>query len=90
MDRLPHDPRGVLGGVNHASLVGPHVRLQAIPRATRTVLARIELGLDGVTKMDWLVNVRRKTHREAASAWMKANERRAAAWLTLETPQRSR
>jgi hypothetical protein len=24
---------------------------------TRTVLTRVEIGLDGVTEMDWMVNV---------------------------------
>ena len=75
------DPRGVLGGTNHASLVGPRDRLRALPRVTRTVLARIELGLDGVTEMDWLVNVDKKTPREAARLWMAANRGRVDSWL---------
>jgi glycine betaine/proline transport system substrate-binding protein len=75
------DPRGVLGGINHAALVGPRDRLQAIPPATRAVLARIDLDLDGVTEMDWLVNVEKKTPREAARTWMKANAVRVAGWL---------
>ena len=75
------DPRGVLGGINHASLVGPRDRLQAIPPATRAVLARISLGLDGVTEMDWLVNVEKKIPREAARTWMNANESRVTGWL---------
>jgi glycine betaine/proline transport system substrate-binding protein len=75
------DPRGVLGGINHAALVGPRNRLQAIPRETRAVLARIDLGLEGVTEMDWLVNVEKKLPREAARTWMKANEIRVAGWL---------
>jgi hypothetical protein len=28
---------------------------------TRTVLTRVEIGLDGVTEMDWLVNVEKRT-----------------------------
>ena len=75
------DPRGVLGGINHAALVGPRDRLQAIPPATRAILARINLGLDGVTEMDWLVNVEKKTPHEAARTWMQANESRVAGWL---------
>jgi glycine betaine/proline transport system substrate-binding protein len=75
------DPRGVLGGTNHAALVGPRDRLQKIPPATRAVLARIDLGLDGVTEMDWLVNVEKKRPREAARTWMKANQSRVAGWL---------
>ncbi len=75
------DPRGVLGGINHAALVGPRDRLQVIPPATRAVLARIDLGLDGVTEMDWLVNVEKKTPREAARVWIKDNQSRVAGWL---------
>ena len=75
------DPRGILGGVNHASLVGPRDRIAALPAATRAALARIDLGLDGVTEMDWLVNVDKKAPREAARAWMAANDNRVAGWL---------
>ena len=75
------DPRGILGGVNHASLVGPRDRIAALPAATRAALARIDLGLDGVTEMDWLVNVDKKTPREAARVWMAANDNRVAGWL---------
>jgi glycine betaine/proline transport system substrate-binding protein len=75
------DPRQVFGGINHGSLVAPRNRLQALPQTTRTVLSRIELGLDGVTQMDWLVNVEKQTPREAARTWMRANESRVSAWL---------
>ena len=75
------DPRGVLGGVNHGSLVAPRDRLRSLPTATQTVLARIDLGLDGVTEMDWLVNVRGRTAREAARSWIEDNENRVSAWL---------
>jgi glycine betaine/proline transport system substrate-binding protein len=74
------DPRGVLGGTNHASLVAPRDRLKAIPPATRAIVARIDIGLEGVTEMDWLVNVEKKTPREAARVWMAANEQRTAGW----------
>lgn len=75
------DPRGVLGGVNHASLVAPRGRFEALPDRTRAVPARIDLGLDGVTEMDWLVNVQGQTPRNAARSWMHANESRVAGWL---------
>jgi glycine betaine/proline transport system substrate-binding protein len=75
------DPHGVLGGVNHASLVGPRDRFQQLPEMTRAGLTRIELGLDGVTEMDWLVNVEQRTPREAARMWLRANEQRVSAWL---------
>jgi glycine betaine/proline transport system substrate-binding protein len=75
------DPRGVLGGVNHGALVAPRDRLQALPQKTRAVLARIDLGLDGVTEMDWLVNVGKQTPRDAARTWLRANDGRLATWL---------
>lgn len=77
------DPRGVLGGRNHASLVGPSARFLALPETTRAALARIELGLDGVTDMDWFVNVEKQPPREAARRWMRANEGRVSGWLRV-------
>ncbi|MER2268839.1 glycine betaine ABC transporter substrate-binding protein [Methylobacterium oxalidis] len=76
------DPRGVLGTVNHASLVAPRERFDRLPEQTRSVLARIELGLDGVTEMDWLVNVQKQAPRDAARSWMRANEQRVSSWVT--------
>lgn len=75
------DPRGVLGGANRGVLVAPRDRWQALPARTRAVLGRIDLGLDGVTEMDWLVNVHKHTPRAAARQWMQANATRVAAWL---------
>lgn len=75
------DPRGVLGGVNHASLVGPRDRFQQLPEMTRAVLTRVEIGIDGVTEMDWIVNVESRTPRDAARMWLRSNEQRVSAWL---------
>jgi ABC-type proline/glycine betaine transport system substrate-binding protein len=33
--------------------------------------------------MDWLVNVEKRTPREVALTWMKANEVRVAGWLKV-------
>jgi hypothetical protein len=41
--------------------------------APRSAAASCDLGLDGVTEMDWLVNVEKKNPREAAH--MDAGER---------------
>jgi glycine betaine/proline transport system substrate-binding protein len=70
-----------MGGVNHASLVGPRERLQKISSASRTVLSRISLGIDGVTEMDWMVNVQKKTARESARIWMDTNKEIVSAWF---------
>lgn len=75
------DPKGILGGANHAALVAPAARLQALPAATRAALSRIDLGVDAVTEMDWMVNVDKMTPRDAAARWMQANESRVAGWL---------
>lgn len=75
------DSRGVLGGSNRASLVGPRERFQALPETTRAALRRIDLGLDGVTEMDWRVNVERQTPHDAARLWMRENEGRVSGWL---------
>lgn len=74
------DPRGVLGGANRGVLVAPRTAFAALPERTRQVLSRISLGLDGVTEMDWAVNVNRQTPRDAARAWLVANAARVAAW----------
>jgi glycine betaine/proline transport system substrate-binding protein len=79
--RALKDPRSVLGGMNHASLVAPRERFAGLPQRTQRVLSRIVLSLDGVTEMDWLVNVEKKTPREAAQAWMKSNEGRVSEWF---------
>lgn len=79
--RALEDPRGVLGGTNHASMVAPGERFMQLPQATREVLSRITLDLDSVTEMDWLVNARKMAPREAAKAWMDANPDRVAAWF---------
>ena len=75
------DPKLVLGGSNRAVLVGPRDRVAALPTSTRRVLARIKLGLDGVTEMDWLVNVRKVTPREAAKEWMSRNKTLVDSWF---------
>jgi glycine betaine/proline transport system substrate-binding protein len=79
--RALQDPRGITGGTNHASLVSPRNRFERLPLATRVTLSRIELGIDGVTEMDWLVNVAKQTPREAARKWMAENDKRVAGWL---------
>lgn len=75
------DPKGVLGGTNHAALVAPRERFGRLPQTTRNVLSRISIDIDSVTEMDWHVNVNKMTPRVAAKAWMDANPHRVAAWL---------
>lgn len=79
--RRPDDPKVVLGGINRAVLVSPRDRWAELPEHSRAVLQHISLDLDGVTEMDWLVNVQQMKPREAAKFWMDANSDRVAAWL---------
>jgi glycine betaine/proline transport system substrate-binding protein len=75
------DPRGVLGGANHASLVAPRERFEALPARTRATLQRIDLAIEAVTEMDWMVNAGSRPPRDAARMWMALNEGRVAGWL---------
>jgi glycine betaine/proline transport system substrate-binding protein len=75
------DPRVVLGGVNRGVLVAPRRRFVALPERTRATLSRIVLGLDGVTDMDWAVNVDGRTPLDAARAWIRANAARVDGWI---------
>ncbi|GLK79104.1 hypothetical protein GCM10008174_08450 [Methylopila turkensis] len=75
------DPKAVLGSVNRASLVAPRARFERLSEKTRAILSRIQLGLDGVTEMDWLVNVRKQSPRDAAKTWMAANQGLVSGWL---------
>ena len=79
--RALRDTQNVLGGMNHAALVAPTARWQSLPASTRLALSKISIGLDAVNEMDWLVNVDKLAPREAARAWIRANESRFEAWL---------
>ncbi|QWT21599.1 hypothetical protein KPL74_06225 [Bacillus sp. NP157] len=81
--RALQDPLNVLGGVNHASLVAPRDRFQTLPVRTRKVLSRIDIGMDGVTAMDWSVNVGKLTERDAAREWMANNSQRVDGWFAI-------
>lgn len=75
------DPLGTFGGLNRAVLVGPRARVDALPERTRRALARMTLDIPSVTQMDWDVNVRSMSARDAALAWMAANEDRVKSWF---------
>lgn len=75
------DPQGILGGDNRASLVGPRELFETFPERTRQALARITLDIGAVTEMDWEVNVRNQTPRDAALGWMAAHEDRVSSWI---------
>lgn len=76
-----HDPLGVLGHTNHAALVAPSARFDALPSRTRDALSRVQLSLEDVNLMDWAVNVDGRSTQEAARDWLQANPHRLARWL---------
>jgi len=75
------DPQGILGPASRGTLVASRAWAEQAPPRTLQVLSRIHLGLDAVAEMDRLVNVERFSPREAAQAWMRANEAAVAAWF---------
>lgn len=75
------DPQGVFGGYNRAALVGPRVRVSALPERTRQTLARISLDIAAVAQMDWDVVVRSMTARDAARSWMAEHRDRVSSWF---------
>ncbi|MEL1264477.1 glycine betaine ABC transporter substrate-binding protein [Pseudoxanthomonas putridarboris] len=79
--RVLRDPLGVLGGINHAALVAPTRRFDALPPSTRRILGRVRLSLDAVNRMDWAVNVDGASAQDAARAWMQAHPDLVAQWL---------
>ena len=46
----------------------------ACPQRRGPALSKHQLGLDGVNEMDWMVNVDKLAPRDAAKAWIRANE----------------
>lgn len=82
--RKLEEPRGLLGGHNRAVVVLHKNAAAKLPPRTRQVLQRIELGLDSVTAMDYAVNVDKKTPREVAREWMRANPQRVEAWFAAQ------
>lgn len=78
--RILAEPKGIYQ-TDRAILVANKAAWDALPERTRKVLARITLGLDAVTEMDYALNVDKKTPREAAAAWMEKNSATVERWF---------
>ena len=78
--RILDEPKRIYG-VDEAVLVANKTAWNRLPERTRNVLSRVEIGLDGVTEMDYAVNVDKKSPREAAQAWMARNRSIVDAWF---------
>lgn len=75
------EPLDLLGKANRAVLVAHRDFVAAAPEQTLRVLGRIELDLDAVAEMDYLVRVDGLSPRDAAARWMAANAARVDAWF---------
>ena len=75
------EPRNLLGEVNRAVLVAHKEFVANAPERTLNVLRRVELDLDAVAEMDYMVRIDRLSARSAARRWMSANAERVDAWF---------
>jgi len=75
------EPRNLLGDANRAVLVAHRDFVANAPEQTVRVLRRIELDLDAVAEMDYMVRIEGLSPQQAASQWMSANAGRVDAWL---------
>ena len=83
MRRL-EEPRDLLGKENRAVLVAHERYLETAPDAVIQVLRRVELDLDAVAAMDYMVRVDGLTARAAAQSWMAANAPRVESWFAVQ------
>jgi glycine betaine/proline transport system substrate-binding protein len=75
------EPRGLLGPASNGTLVASKDWIRRAPARTLSVLHRLQLGLDAVAEMDYMVNVQKLEPRAAARAWMQANPSVVQRWL---------
>ena len=75
------EPRNLLGEANRAVLVAHKNFVANAPERTLEVLRRIELDLDAVAEMDYMVRIERLSARGAARRWMRDNPDRVDGWF---------
>ena len=75
------EPRGLLGPPSNGTLVASREWTKRAPARTLQVLRRLQLGLDEVAQMDYLVNVERQPPREAARRWMQQHADSVERWF---------
>lgn len=75
------EPKGVLGEANFGTLVASKAWTARAPTRTLRVLGRMQIGLDAVAAMDYWVNVKGMTPRDAARQWMERNSSVVSEWF---------
>lgn len=78
------EPRDLLGKKNRAVLVAHESFLAAAPEEVERVLRRVELDLDAVAEMDYMVRVDGMTARAAAEHWTSENAARVDQWFAVD------
>ncbi|HUF21951.1 MAG TPA: glycine betaine ABC transporter substrate-binding protein [Burkholderiales bacterium] len=79
--RMIEEQHEFLGGPNSGTLVAHRNFIARAPDRTVEVLGRIELGLEAVAEMDYMVRIDGMTPRDAAHMWMSRNAGRVDRWF---------
>jgi glycine betaine/proline transport system substrate-binding protein len=79
--RILEEPQKLLGEASNGTLVAHRSFVSRMPQSTVDVLARIQLGLDAVARMDRMVNIDKMSPRDAARSWMEQNPAVVDVWF---------
>ena len=79
--RVLDEPKKLLGGADTAWLVAQKDFRSSIDAKTWKALQRMSLSIRAVTELDYLVNVRKLSPRDAARNWMGAHPDTVAYWI---------
>ena len=82
--RKLEEPLDLLGKENRAVLVASDDFVASAPDRVVRVLRRIELDLDAVAEMDYMVRIDGLTARVAAHRWMSGNAARVDRWFAID------
>lgn len=82
--RILKEPKELLGGADRAYLVAHKDFRGKVDKHTWGVLQRMSLSVAAVTEMDYLVNVKKVSPRDAARAWIGAHPDTVTYWLEPE------
>jgi glycine betaine/proline transport system substrate-binding protein len=82
--RILDEPKHLLGKEDTAYLLAHKNIRETIDEATYGALRRMELSVEAVTEMDYLMNVQKLSARDAARQWMAAHPNTVSYWLEPE------
>jgi glycine betaine/proline transport system substrate-binding protein len=79
--RILEEPKALLGGADTAWLVGTKDLRSKVDARAWQALTRMSISVRSVTEMDWLVNVKKLSPRDAARNWIAANPDTVSYWI---------